>query len=457
MAYSAMPPALDGSATASGSDTTAQFFAGVSADAGQTYGELFTSHDIVELNIAYAVEPTHINAAGSLFLVVELEGNLLMLGAQGFAVWDGAIATLTAFENLQSLEEINSRTVFSNLAFGTAGLAGKTFNIYLGYQLNSQPEELYFSTSALGFTIQSYSPESQIQSPATPILTSMIDASREREIPLLIYSATGNQRSPVLLFSHGLGGSVYAAEYLGQHWSARGYTVVFMQHPGSDESILEGVSPLQIINTLNAAATFENLLLRIDDVSAVIDQLETWNVDPTNTLYQTLDLEHIGMSGHSFGALTTQYVSGQTSAFISPSPRDPRIDAAVIFSPSAPSSGDTQQFYKDVDIPWLLMTGTEDVARIGNTTVAERLAVYPALPEGEKYELVLFEGEHEAFSDREITPGLDNRNPAHHPEIQAISSAFWDANLQQNSSARQWLKGESINTVLQAMDTWQFK
>lgn len=452
-----MPPALAGNATASGSATTAQFFAGVSADAGQTYETLFASHDIVELNIAYAVEPAHINTAGSLFLVVELEGNLLMLGAQGFAVWDGAIATLTAFENVQSLAEMNSRTVFSNLAFGAAGLAGKTFNIYLGYQLHTQPEELYFSTSALGFTIQSYSPESAIQPPATPVLTSMIDASREREIPLLIYSLTRNQPSPVLLFSHGLGGSVYAAGYLGEHWSARGYTVVFMQHAGSDESILAGVSPLQIINTLNAAATFENLLLRIDDVSAVIDQLEAWNVDPTNALYGTMNLEHIGMSGHSFGALTTQYVSGQTSTFISPSPRDPRIDAAVVFSPSAPSSGDTQLVYKEVDIPWLLMTGTEDVARVGNTTVADRLAVYPALPTGEKYELVLFAGQHEAFTDREIVSNQDNRNPAHHPEIQAISTAFWDAYLQQSLSARQWLEGESINTVLQAMDTWQFK
>ena len=40
-----------------------------------------------------------------------------------------------------------------------------------------------------------------------------------------------------MLFSHGLGGSREGSAFLGKHWAARGYVVVFLQHPGSDESV----------------------------------------------------------------------------------------------------------------------------------------------------------------------------------------------------------------------------
>ena len=39
----------------------------------------------------------------------------------------------------------------------------------------------------------------------------------------------------VVLFSHGLGGSREGSAYLGEHWAARGYVVVLLQHPGSDD------------------------------------------------------------------------------------------------------------------------------------------------------------------------------------------------------------------------------
>ena len=67
------------------------------------------------------------------------------------------------------------------------------------------------------------------------------DAARQRDIPLRVYlpttnGANGQKAEPVVLFSHGLGGTRQGCAYLGTHWSARGYTVVFLQHAGSDDS-----------------------------------------------------------------------------------------------------------------------------------------------------------------------------------------------------------------------------
>src|ERR1700722_14103227 len=63
------------------------------------------------------------------------------------------------------------------------------------------------------------------------------DSHRDRQIPVLIYLPREKEAQPVVLFSHGLGGSRKGSAYLGQHWSERGYVAVFLQHPGSDDSI----------------------------------------------------------------------------------------------------------------------------------------------------------------------------------------------------------------------------
>lgn len=46
--------------------------------------------------------------------------------------------------------------------------------------------------------------------------------------------------SPALAILACLGGSRHCSSYLGEHWSARGYVAVFLQHPGSDELVWKG-------------------------------------------------------------------------------------------------------------------------------------------------------------------------------------------------------------------------
>ncbi|MEC7394152.1 MAG: dienelactone hydrolase, partial [Verrucomicrobiota bacterium] len=137
------------------------------------------------------------------------------------------------------------------------------------------------------------------------------DKSRDRSIPLRFYFPVGTTNSPVILFSHGLGGSRNGSSYLGKHWAGRGYVAVFMQHVGSDESVWKDVGPLRRMFALKKAASSKNFMLRVQDVSAVLDQLENLNQKSDLPLSGKLDLSRVGMTGHSFGALTTQAVSGE--------------------------------------------------------------------------------------------------------------------------------------------------
>ena len=52
--------------------------------------------------------------------------------------------------------------------------------------------------------------------------------------------ATNAAPCPVIIFSHGLGGSRDGYEYLGRHWASHGYVSVHSTHIGSDTSALKG-------------------------------------------------------------------------------------------------------------------------------------------------------------------------------------------------------------------------
>ncbi|GMW03456.1 MAG: hypothetical protein AMXMBFR84_45900 [Candidatus Hydrogenedentota bacterium] len=283
------------------------------------------------------------------------------------------------------------------------------------------------------------------------------DKDRDREVPIRVYLPDSPEPAPVVLFSHGLGGSKENGVYLASHWSARGYVCVFMQHPGSDESIWKEAPRLQRMSAMRDAASGENFLLRVKDVPAIISQLEKWNVEQGHALSGRMDLAHIGMCGHSFGAVTTQAVSGQTAARARFNFTDPRIKAAIAFSPSSPRVGSPENAFANVSIPWLLMTGTEDISPIGDIDVESRLAVYPALPPGSKYEVVLDGAKHSAFSDRALPGDRNGRNPNHHRVIVALSTAFWDAYLKGEESAKAWLDGDSPRLIMDEKDRWQRK
>ncbi len=282
---------------------------------------------------------------------------------------------------------------------------------------------------------------------------SVHDAVRNRDIPVRFYLPSTNKSVPAVLFSHGLGGSRAGSEFLGEQWAARGYVAIFVQHPGSDDAVWRDAAPGERMEAMRNAASLENFLLRVRDIPAVIDQLEVWN--KSGPLAGRMDLTRIGMSGHSFGAVTTEAVSGETLPMSDTKLTDLRIRAAVIFSPSVPRTASAERAFGAVKIPWLLMTGTKDNAPIGHADAKSRLAVYPALHGAPKYEVVLSNAEHSAFTDRALPADSEPRNPNHHRVILALSTAFWDAYLRSNKDALAWLNGTGPRSVMEPADDWK--
>ncbi|MDX6766158.1 MAG: hypothetical protein SFU85_05165 [Candidatus Methylacidiphilales bacterium] len=309
-------------------------------------------------------------------------------------------------------------------------------------------------------SLQAYDPT--VTGPAPTYIDRNFAVSSDRILPVRIFLPNEKAVCPVIVFSHGLGGSREGSNFLGRHWSSRSYVTVFLQHPGSDSSVWQGEAPGERLQAMKRAASGAQFMNRVRDVKGTLDLLTRLNADPKDALAGRLDLSHIGMSGHSFGAMTTQAVAGESLGTgilgKGASLTDTRIRAAVIMSPSPLAKVDPQTSFGAVALPWLLMTGTHDGAPSGlsSVTPADRLKIYPALPPGDKYELVLDQAEHSVFTDRKLPGEHKERNPNHHRVILATSTAFWDATLKNDAAAAAWLKHDA-RSVMEEKDCWQFK
>lgn len=277
------------------------------------------------------------------------------------------------------------------------------------------------------------------------------DSTRDREVPVKIYfPLEGEGPFPIIIFSHGLGGSREGYGYLGRHWASYGYVSVHLQHHGSDVAIWRNTFQA-FDETRKSIKHIGNAVNRARDVSFAIDQMETMNRE-SGPLKGRIDLNNIGMAGHSFGAWTTLAVTGQ--AFIDPKDgektfTDPRIKAAIAMSAPAPMKIDRlDKTFANIKIPCLHMTGTLDDSPLGDTKANQRRLPFDNIQAADQY-LITFEGgDHMIFTGLPNRLGSHEKDPCFHDLVKISSTSFWDAHLKNNSAAKKWLADGGLNTLL---------
>ncbi|XIA65508.1 hypothetical protein ACFIOY_04110 [Bradyrhizobium sp. TZ2] len=70
-----------------------------------------------------------------------------------------------------------------------------------------------------------------------------VDSLRSRAVPARLHWPTNiapGSRVPLIVFSHGMGGSRRGYSYLARYWAARGIASLHVQHAGSDSSLWAG-------------------------------------------------------------------------------------------------------------------------------------------------------------------------------------------------------------------------
>lgn len=256
------------------------------------------------------------------------------------------------------------------------------------------------------------------------------DATRSRAVPVRVYlpdvKAHGSKPKPLIVFSHGLGGSRNGYQYLGRYWASHGFASLHVQHIGSDNTLWRG-NPLSLAFRLTEAAKDSEAIARAKDVSFALTELLSLPV-----LAGQLDASRIVAAGHSYGANTTMLLSGAAvrrqgdAGYETVNLRDTRIKAAMLLSaPPFYGYGNPAAILGDIALPTLHITATGDDIKVPGygSGFEDRVNVFNAMGDIRKTLVVFTGGSHSIFTDRALTGGAE-LNPKIKVATQELSLAF---------------------------------
>jgi len=300
---------------------------------------------------------------------------------------------------------------------------------------------------------------------ATIASATLRDAARETDLPILIRypREPADARRPLVVFSHGAGGSSAAFAELSAHWASHGYVVV---HPTHADSLIlrrgrgEDLTPLR--RDPRRLRTSVDIPGRVADVVLILDRIDElerrMRDDAGDAPAPRIDPKRIGLAGHSAGAFTTQVAFGAAVRGLRfagrPSDRlaDDRIRAAIVISGQGTTSpAFTAESWKGIRRPMMVYAGSLDRSPISNETPASRRHPFEYAAEGDKY-LVFIEGAtHASYAGKGASALQPARPTTPLPVItDAVAAgtlAFWDAYLLEKPRAREYLRSDALEKL----------
>lgn len=295
---------------------------------------------------------------------------------------------------------------------------------------------------------------------------SIRDASRERSIVASILIPEGEGPFPLIVFSHGYGGSKDAYQRITTQWASHGYVVIQPTH--ADSGAIQSIGDLFEVRDIWKNERPPQWKDRVADLSLVVDSIDGLE-RRHRELRGKVDRTRIGVAGHSYGALTTELIAGTTSFAENPPLEllDDRVDAAIAMSPEGRSDdlGFTGESFSTIAVPMMFMSGSLDRAA-GGHPAEWRKEAFEYASSGGKY-LVFIEGaRHASFSGRLLDQkessgrrrgvrrnqtgaglfgSIDLEKEARILSwINGASLAFWDATLKESAAARQFLASDAL-------------
>jgi predicted dienelactone hydrolase len=249
------------------------------------------------------------------------------------------------------------------------------------------------------------------------------DTARQRPVPALLYlPRPSGVLSPLVVFSHGLGGSRRGYSYLGRHFADAGVACLHLQHVGSDRQVWTGGNPLELLSRLRDAAQEAEAIARVQDLSFGLSRLLEGRFGAR------VDPARIVAAGHSFGANTAMLAAGARLQRMGRGVdfRDERVRAAILLSaPPFHGEPDPQRIVAAVQVPTLHVTTTEDTIRVPGyySGADDRVAVFEAMGSARKALAVFEGGSHSILTDRR-GPGGPLLNARIKEATQALALAF---------------------------------
>ncbi|WAL58204.1 alpha/beta hydrolase [Thermocoleostomius sinensis] len=302
------------------------------------------------------------------------------------------------------------------------------------------------------------------------------DRLRNRSIAVDLYTPNLSEAAPVLVISHGIAADRQDFSELAQHLASHGFAVAVLDHPGSDrqhfQNLLRGLT--------QEIAEPNEFVNRPLDVSYLLDELEQLN-QPGAPLHNRLNLQKVGVIGHSLGGYTALALAGAQlnfdllrrecqSSFIdlnianlsmplqcealrttleAQPLQDNRVRAIVAVN-SVSHNVFGQEGLRSVQVPVMLIGGSRDVI---SPVLLEQVCPFTWLTGTDKYLAVIEKGTHvynyQNTSQNQLFPGEPtNPNPAlAHRYLQALSLAFSKVHVAAQPEYRDYLRASYAQSI----------
>lgn len=284
-----------------------------------------------------------------------------------------------------------------------------------------------------------------------------------RRVPIKVHLPQQQGKWPVVVFSHGGGGNWDANFAQAGYLAGHGYAVLCLEHVGSNtERMRQGLRFMENMKAMTRDSS--EVLGRPRDVSFALDMAEEWKrTHPV--LKGRLELERVGVIGHSFGAYTTLVVCGARPALdwlrppvspgkgLGPDLSDPRVAAGIALSPQGPGEPFfLDASYASVKKPLLGITGSRDNQQ--GAPPEHRRRFFELLPPGGKVFIWLANADHLGFSDSNGSGqrSLPSKSRADtQPLVRAATLLFFDATLRGDKEAEKALSDGSLRSLLRGV------
>lgn len=207
---------------------------------------------------------------------------------------------------------------------------------------------------------------------------------------------------PLLVFSHGYGGSGLSSVFLTEALASKAWIVACPDHHDPHSAVrirtgqkqdLDRTGFLRHVREIAASgpADRDKYLYRLDEMQLVLERMLA-----SETFGHLIDKGRVAVGGHSFGGFTALGLCGTI-----PERHDPRIKAVLLFSTGAGSYLFTEKELSALRIPSMLFMGERETDQLrGSKTMLELQERIFRSFSPPKYFLVVQGGTHFSFNNR---------------------------------------------------------
>ena len=332
----------------------------------------------------------------------------------------------------------------SNLIANKKGRATSNTKNYVAYSI---PD--YVPVDSATATTQFTTPQktAPIYSQTSPVLTqyvNWIDYSRNRNVPIKIYRpAYMTEKCPVIIFSHGLGGSHEKCSYLGETWAAQGFISVHIRHVGIDEDVWKRkIRPIKELKDVYGRHWSGRM--QANDIQFVLNRLDSLAASDSS-FGQVIDMTRVGVAGYDLGGLASMLVAGQLPPDGGASLYDSRVRAIVVMSPPVFSHVSYAPVtYQSMQTPAMFFTGTDDNGWVGTTKSWQRRIPFDYMQGNDRF-LVTYQGADHMIYGGHILSVRDDQK--YQSNIAQASLLFWRAYLKEEPALSAYFQGPTVGHI----------